>query len=96
MLDNKPLEYIKLLPTHHDAVLEHLRNTFFADEPLNKGTKLCQRGEGHPELEKVVSDTLQDDISIVAVTKEGDVCHTRDGFYTFNIEDLTCRSPVLC
>lgn len=75
MLDNKPLEYIKLLPSHHDAVLEHLRNTFFADEPLNKGTKLCQRGEGHPELEKVVSDTLEDDISIVAVTKEGDVGH---------------------
>uniref|UniRef100_A0A336M9Y0 aralkylamine N-acetyltransferase n=1 Tax=Culicoides sonorensis TaxID=179676 RepID=A0A336M9Y0_CULSO len=73
MLDNKTLEFIKLLPVHHEAVLEHLRNTFFADEPLNKGTKLCQRGEGHPELEEVVIDTFKDDISIVAVTKDGDV-----------------------
>lgn len=53
MLDNRTIEYKRLSPKYHDDVLIHLRNTFFADEPLNRATKLCQRGEGHPELEQV-------------------------------------------
>lgn len=54
MLDNKTIDYIKLSSKHYDDVIIHLRNTFFADEPLNRGTKLCQPGEGHAELEQVL------------------------------------------
>lgn len=53
MLDNKTIEYKRLSPKYHDDVMIHLRNTFFADEPLNRATKLCQRGDTHAELEQV-------------------------------------------
>lgn len=51
-------------------IISHLRDTFFADEPLNKSVKLCGPGEGHIELERHSIKTLRDGLSVMAVTDE--------------------------
>uniref|UniRef100_A0A1B0GQ23 Uncharacterized protein n=1 Tax=Phlebotomus papatasi TaxID=29031 RepID=A0A1B0GQ23_PHLPP len=51
-------------------IISHLRDTFFADEPLNKSVKLCGPGEGHLELERHSIKTLRDGLSVMAVTDE--------------------------
>ncbi|XP_065345892.1 arylalkylamine N-acetyltransferase 1-like [Cloeon dipterum] len=53
----------------YEAVMEHLRLTFFWEEPLNVCVSLCEApGSGHPKLEAVCLDTLQDGLSIVALS----------------------------
>lgn len=49
------------------AVIEHLRASFFEDEPLNKAVQLCPAGGGHQELERQCVETMIDGYSIVAV-----------------------------
>ena len=61
------MEYTKIPSNRYDDVIEHLRQTFFADEPLNKAVELCRPGEGHGELEKHSLITLQDELSVMAV-----------------------------
>lgn len=54
-------------------VIRHLRNTFFADEPLNKAVKLCRKGEGHVELERHSLSTLGANLSVMAVDERNQV-----------------------
>ncbi|XP_053677367.1 arylalkylamine N-acetyltransferase 1 [Anopheles nili] len=54
-------------------VIQHLRQTFFADEPLNKAVNLCRPGDGHTLLEKHSLLSLRDGISVMAVTNSGEI-----------------------
>lgn len=58
----------------YNDVIEHLRNNFFADEPLNKSISLCKPGTGHIELEKHSLSTLADGLSVMAVSPDNEVC----------------------
>lgn len=50
MLDN--FEFFMIKPIHFDEVIDHLKENFFYDEPLNNAVGLCEKGESNPELEK--------------------------------------------
>ncbi|KAJ0176254.1 hypothetical protein K1T71_008428 [Dendrolimus kikuchii] len=63
--------YEIITPSMSEAVLQHLRESFFADEPLNKAVSLCQRGESHAALERLCAATMTDGLSIAAM--EGDM-----------------------
>lgn len=39
------MEFIKIEANDFERVIEHLRKTFFADEPLNKAVNLCLPGK---------------------------------------------------
>lgn len=67
------MEY-KVVPSDRfNDIIVHLRKTFFCDEPLNKSVKLCKSGEGHLELEQQSLASLQDGLSIMAVTADDQV-----------------------
>lgn len=53
-----------------EVVLRHLRNSFFADEPLNKAVNLCERGQPHAGLEKLCIATITDGLSVAAVEND--------------------------
>jgi GNAT superfamily N-acetyltransferase len=72
MLDN--YEYFMIKPSHYDDVIEHLKNNFFYDEPLNNAVGLCKvKGESHPELEKMSLATLSDDVSVGIRNSKGEI-----------------------
>uniref|UniRef100_A0A2A4J4D3 aralkylamine N-acetyltransferase n=1 Tax=Heliothis virescens TaxID=7102 RepID=A0A2A4J4D3_HELVI len=62
--------FVTITPDMSEAVIQHLRNNFFADEPLNKAVSLCQRGEPHAALERLCAVTIADGLSVAAI--EGD------------------------
>lgn len=66
-------EFISPIPEerYHDVII-HLRNNFFADEPLNKSLGLCKQGEPHAELEIHSLNTLGDQLSVMAVCRDTD------------------------
>lgn len=80
MLDN--FEFHLILPIHYDAVIQHLRENFFSDEPLNQAVGLCEKGSTNLELEKQSLLTLADNVSI-AVTHNGKVNLFYKVFETF-------------
>ncbi|BFG00366.1 dopamine N-acetyltransferase [Drosophila madeirensis] len=63
------MEYKLIGPEHYEDVIDHLRRNFFADEPLNKAAGLCQKGFGNSELEHHSLETLQDQLSLMAVAR---------------------------
>ncbi|KOB69112.1 N-acetyltransferase 2 [Operophtera brumata] len=69
------------------AVILHLRDNFFADEPLNKAVSLCKRGEPHAELEQLCLATMDDRLSIAAIQDDQNVQKCEDPNYhkIFNI-----------
>lgn len=67
------MEFVQVPAHRFDDVIEHLRNTFLADEPLNKSLQLCERGVGHPLTEKYCLKTLSDGLSVMAVTPDQEV-----------------------
>ncbi|XP_055624793.1 arylalkylamine N-acetyltransferase 1-like [Toxorhynchites rutilus septentrionalis] len=75
MLDNKMndihLETISI--SYFDKVIDHLRQTFFADEPLNKAVELTRPGQGHKLLELHCLSTLKDNVSVMAITNDGQI-----------------------
>lgn len=72
MLDN--FEFFMIKPIHYDEVIEHLKDNFFYDEPLNRAVGLCQeKGEGHPELEKHSLATLSDGVSVAVSNSKGEI-----------------------
>lgn len=72
MLDN--FEFFNIKPIHYDEVIEHLKENFFFDEPLNRAVGLCShKGEGHPELEKHSLATLSDGVSIAVQNGKGEI-----------------------
>ncbi|XP_012254439.1 uncharacterized protein LOC105685159 [Athalia rosae] len=65
---------LKVVPIPEDRfsdVIVHLRDNFFADEPLNRAVKLCERGEPHVALETHSLATLHQGFSRMAVTEDG-------------------------
>lgn len=72
MLDN--FEFFMIKPIHYDEVIEHLKENFFYDEPLNQAVGLCrEKGEGHPELEKHSLATLSDGVSVAVQNSKGEI-----------------------
>lgn len=67
------MKYLKITPNRFDDVIQYLRYTFFADEPLNKSVKLCKAGEEHHESEKYSKKTLEDGLSVMAVNNDDEV-----------------------
>ncbi|XP_055923953.1 arylalkylamine N-acetyltransferase 1 [Eupeodes corollae] len=67
------MEYTCIPEERFGEVIKHLRDTFFADEPLNKAAGLCQKGEGHHELEELSYATLKDGFSLMAVAQDGEI-----------------------
>lgn len=66
-------EFISPIPEErYQDVIVHLRNNFFADEPLNKSLGLCKSGEPHAELEIHSLNTLGDLLSVMAVCRDTD------------------------
>ncbi|KAH8362137.1 hypothetical protein KR084_004158 [Drosophila pseudotakahashii] len=61
------MEFKMIGPEHCDQVLEHLRRSFFADEPLNKAAGLCQNGINCSALEVHCAEAIQDRMSVMAV-----------------------------
>lgn len=68
------MEIVKITSEHYNDVIQHLRNTFFCDEPLNKSQKLCEHGVGHALTEKYCLKTLSDGLSLMAITADQQVC----------------------
>lgn len=67
-------EFFMIKPIHYDEVIEHLKENFFFDEPLNRAVGLCSaKGEGHPELEKHSLATLSDGVSIAVQNSKGEI-----------------------
>ncbi|KAI8432006.1 hypothetical protein MSG28_004535 [Choristoneura fumiferana] len=50
--------YVTITPAMLDATIQHLRESFFADEPLNKAVALCERGQPHAALERLCAATV--------------------------------------
>lgn len=67
------MEYERISSNRYEDVIQHLRNSFFADEPLNKSVNLCSPGQGHIELEKHSLVTLNDGLSVMAITPSQEV-----------------------
>jgi hypothetical protein len=78
MGDFEDIEFGLIDEERYDDVIEHLRNNFFADEPLNNAVSLCRPGEPHAELEEHSLTTLRDGLSQMAVnidTGQVRYCH---------------------
>ncbi|KAG5680829.1 hypothetical protein PVAND_010311 [Polypedilum vanderplanki] len=72
MLDS--CEFMLIKPIHYDEVIEHLKENFFYDEPLNHAVGLCRvKGESNPELEKHSLATLSDGVSIAIKNSKGKI-----------------------
>lgn len=67
------MEYKLITEDRYDDVIRHLRYNFFADEPLNKAAGLCLRGMGHLDLEHHSLETLEDNLSLMAVNENNEV-----------------------
>ncbi|XP_055388889.1 arylalkylamine N-acetyltransferase 1 [Condylostylus longicornis] len=67
------MDYKLITPEYYEEVIKHLRNTFFSDEPLNKAANLCEKGEGNPDLELHSYKTLEDNLSIMAITEDDEI-----------------------
>ncbi|XP_073831143.1 arylalkylamine N-acetyltransferase-like 7 isoform X2 [Musca autumnalis] len=67
------MEYKLITEDRYDDVIRHLRDNFFADEPLNKAAGLCRRGYGHRDLEHHSLETLEDNLSLMAVTDSNEI-----------------------
>lgn len=67
------MEYVKIPPHRFNDVIVHLQQTFFLDEPLNKAVQLCRPGSGHGLSEKYSLKTLNEGLSVMAVTPDQEV-----------------------
>lgn len=67
------MDYVKVTEDRYDDVIKYLRYTFFVDEPLNKAMELCKPGERHAESEKYARKTMEEGLSIAAISEENEV-----------------------
>lgn len=70
------MEYKLITPNRFEDVVNHLRESFFADEPLNKAAGLCKKGTGNQDLEHHSYETLADNLSLMAVNENDEVSQT--------------------
>ncbi|XP_052857303.1 arylalkylamine N-acetyltransferase 1 isoform X1 [Drosophila gunungcola] len=68
------MEYKQIEMEDCDQVLEHLRRSFFADEPLNKSAGLCQNGSSCIALEAHCVEAIKDRMSLMAVDAKVEGC----------------------
>ncbi|CAG9788391.1 unnamed protein product [Diatraea saccharalis] len=61
------MRFVRITPEMTEMVIQHLRDSFFADEPLNKSVQLCERGNPHPALEQMCKATIADGLSLAAM-----------------------------
>lgn len=61
------MKFERVTEERYAEVIDHLKISFFSDEPLNKAVKLCKPGEGHLELERHSLSTLADNLSVMAL-----------------------------
>lgn len=73
MSSSSRLTAVAIPKNRFNETIEHLRFNFFADEPLNHGVGLCQKGETHIELENHCLTTLKQGYSRMLVTEDGTV-----------------------
>lgn len=66
-MEGQKIRYSLISQDMAKAVIEHLRDSFFADEPLNKAVGLCERGQPHAALERLCEETIKDGLSIAAL-----------------------------
>ncbi|XP_012278747.1 uncharacterized protein LOC105698783 [Orussus abietinus] len=69
-------EHLTVLTIPEDRfceVIDHLRHSFFADEPLNHAVGLCQRGEPHPDLERHCLATMKQGYSRMILSEDGTI-----------------------
>lgn len=78
------MEYVKIPPHRFNDVIVHLQNAFFLDEPLNKSVELCTPGCGHGLTEKYSLKTLNEGLSLMAVTPDQEVCVAHNAFANSN------------
>nr|CAD7606873.1 unnamed protein product [Timema genevievae] len=64
------MEFSLIPEERYEDVIHHLRNNFFADEPLNSAVSLVQPGDPHAELEEHSLNTLKDGLSQMAVHRD--------------------------
>lgn len=72
-MSSSGLNAVAIPDIRFNEVIEHLRFNFFADEPLNRGVDLCQKGDSHLELENHCLATLKQGYSRMLVTEDGTV-----------------------
>ncbi|CAG9583026.1 unnamed protein product [Danaus chrysippus] len=92
------VQFITVTQDMREAVIRHLRDSFFADEPLNKAVGLCQRGQPHAALERLCVATIADGLSVAAVERDTifnilyTVSRDLELFQTFGVDRvLECR-----
>ncbi|CAH0400243.1 unnamed protein product [Chilo suppressalis] len=64
------MRFVRITPDMSESVIQHLRESFFADEPLNKAVRLCERGEPHYALEQMCRATIADGLSLAAIEED--------------------------
>lgn len=81
------MEYKLINEDRYQEVLEHLKNHFFADEPLNKATDLCAHAKGQNYMEQQTIKTLQDQMSLMAISTDNQVKSFKfiSIYYKFNL-----------
>lgn len=67
------MKYVPIPDDRFPDVIIHLRNAFFADEPLNKSLSLCVVGEAHTDLELHSWSTMEQGLSLMALTEDNEV-----------------------
>lgn len=67
------MEYKLIRKDRYQEVLKHLKQHFFADEPLNKATNLCAHVKGQQYMEQQTIKTLCDGISLMALGPKNQV-----------------------
>lgn len=67
------MEYTCIPEERFTEVISHLRDNFFADEPLNKAARLCKKGEPHQGLEELSYETLKDGLSLMCVSEDDEI-----------------------
>lgn len=73
--NNFQMEYKIIDEDRYQEVLEHLKQHFFADEPLNKATDLCSHVKGQHYMEQQTIKTLRDEMSLMAISSDNQVNH---------------------
>ncbi|RVE42798.1 hypothetical protein evm_012555 [Chilo suppressalis] len=70
IVDDRTMRFVRITPDMSESVIQHLRESFFADEPLNKAVRLCERGEPHYALEQMCRATIADGLSLAAIEED--------------------------
>uniref|UniRef100_A0A1A9WWY6 aralkylamine N-acetyltransferase n=1 Tax=Glossina brevipalpis TaxID=37001 RepID=A0A1A9WWY6_9MUSC len=81
------LQY-RLVPEDcYNAVMKHLRQNYFVEEPISKSVRLYKCGSTHKEIEKLCLQVLRNNLSIMALNEKDELAGvvlnsplTRDDF----------------